>query len=479
MDRSSWERDDLAPTAAEQFGDIVESTTTADAGEYEAVLVGEPYDYGTVTRRGACDGPAAVRAALSGLPTHHLNAGPVDAVGDLGSVDIPFGASVATARDTVRGTVDVVHDSDAVPVILGGDSSLTTANVAGLLHAEAATDGPRTSSELRSDGGFGDDEESVGDVEHFDPAGGAEETEDRGAEDEETETPDATETVDDGPTDEDTESGDEPEEADEDSDEGAEAGDDSDSDDEEPTEDDTDAASDETDEGESAEQPDHDDETDDDAGSGEVVDDSGVGETGFGAGEKSATEVVEETTETAPTETGASETTSTESVGVIRLGARLDCQPVGSEPTNRSVVRQLLDAGVDSLAVVGVRHFESTTAEAEYLRDNGGDVVTAEEIGTDPVEATDRALGTVEDADYLYVSIDLSVLDATTAPGVSTPAPGGLQSRELFRVVRLLASDDRLAGLELVETAPTHDRDGQTVDAAARTVAHALAALQA
>jgi arginase family enzyme len=42
----------------------------------------------------------------------------------------------------------------------------------------------------------------------------------------------------------------------------------------------------------------------------------------------------------------------------------------------------------------------------------------------------------------------------------------------------LLASDDRLAGLELVETAPTHDRDDQTAEAAARTAAHAIAALR-
>jgi arginase family enzyme len=532
MDRSSWDRGDPAATPAEQFSDSIDSVTAADADEYDAVLVGEPYDRGTVTRRGARDGPVAVRAALSDVATHHLDAGPVDLLGDLGSVDIPFGAPVATAREAVRETVDAVHESDTIPVILGGDSSLTVANVAGLLATETATDGGERpssdlrsdggeqtdglggSSDLRSDGGFGDDE-TVGDVEHFDPAGGSDETDEgdsdpNAATEDETESSTDEETTDDEAEEkadvdtDDAEADDAEAEDDEESEGAAEAEEETDAeadeeteetaepDEEAATDDDTEEeADDEAEDATQEDDADEDAESDDGAetgdteetGSEEVVDDSGVGETGFGTSQ-SATEVVEETTETTvTTETGAPETTSTdpsestESVGVIRLGSRLDCQPVGSEPTNRSVGRQLFDAGVDALAVVGARHFESTTAEAEYLREQGGEVVTAEEVGADPVEAADRALETVTDADTLYLSIDLSVLDSTAAPGVSAPAPGGLQTRELFQVLRLLANDERLAGLELVETAPTHDRDGQTVDAAARAVAHALAAL--
>ncbi|MXR50150.1 hypothetical protein GRX03_00805 [Halovenus sp. WSH3] len=183
------------------------------------------------------------------------------------------------------------------------------------------------------------------------------------------------------------------------------------------------------------------------------------------------TEVIEGGAASPAEETGAGESGS---VGVVSLDARLDCQPGDGEPTNRSAYRQLLADGLDALAVLGARHFESSTAEADVLRDNDGTVVTAEEVADDPVEATDRALGAMEEVDHLYVSIDLSVLDAAAAPGVSDPAPGGLSTRELFRVVRLLTSDDRIAGVELVEAAPPLDRDGRTVEAAARAVAHAV-----
>jgi len=43
--------------------------------------------------------------------------------------------------------------------------------------------------------------------------------------------------------------------------------------------------------------------------------------------------------------------------------------------------------------------------------------------------------------------------------------------------VRELATDDRLAGFEVVECAPPLDEGDRTVRAAARTVAHALSGL--
>jgi len=163
------------------------------------------------------------------------------------------------------------------------------------------------------------------------------------------------------------------------------------------------------------------------------------------------------------------------SVGVVSLDAHLDCRAVRGEPSSGTPYRQLHDAGLDGLAVLGTRHFETSTTYAGYLREQGGDVVTAEEVGEDAVAAADRALSALS-AETVYVSVDLDVLDATAAPGVSAPTPGGLTTRELFRVVRLLLSDGRVAGFEVVETAPPLCPDGRSARAAARTVAHALSA---
>lgn len=285
----------------EQFGHVVEATTLPSVGEFDAVLVGEPYDGAVIGRRGAADGPAAIRESLAGVKTHHFDAGPVSGIGDLGDVALSAAGDVAAVQDAVAETTAAVHGSEALPVFLGGDNSLTVPNVRPLL------------------------------------------------------------------------------------------------------------------------------------------------------------------------ETGR--------VGVVNFDAHLDCRAVpDAGPTSGTPYRQLFDAGLDGYAPVGVRHFETSTTYHDYLRERGGEVVTAEEVGADAVAAADRALDALGSVDHVYVSVDVDVLDATAAPGASAPTPGGLATRELYRALRLVAADDRVVGFEVVETAPRLDADdGRTVDAAARAVAHFLA----
>ncbi|MFB6270470.1 MAG: formimidoylglutamase [Halobacterium sp.] len=285
----------------EQFGDVVEPTTLDDAGDYDAVLVGEPYDGAVIGRKGANEGPAAVKDALAAVKTHHFAEGPVDAVGDLGDV-VLVDDDVDVVQEEVGEAAAAVHETAALPVFVGGDNSLSYPNAAPLLDAS--------------------------------------------------------------------------------------------------------------------------------------------------------------------------------SLGVLSFDAHLDCREVRDRPTSGTPYRQLFDAGLDSLAVVGARHFETSTAYADFLADQGGTVVTAERAAADVDAALDDALAAMDGVDHVYVSVDVDILDAAY-PGASAPTPGGLQPRELFRLVRGAAADPRVAGFEVVETAPPLDEDGRTVDAAARTIAHFLAGYHA
>ena len=167
------------------------------------------------------------------------------------------------------------------------------------------------------------------------------------------------------------------------------------------------------------------------------------------------------------------------SVGVVSVDAHLDCRAVreGVGPTSGTPYRQLLAAGLDGLAVVGARDFETAGRYDAYLRERGGRVLPAAAVGPDPRAAARRALDAVADVDAVYVSLDVDAVDAAAAPGVSAPTPGGLSSRELFDLLAELAreADDRLAGVEVVECAPPLDEAGRTVGIAARAVAHVLA----
>ncbi|NHN61734.1 formimidoylglutamase [Haloarcula sp. JP-Z28] len=284
----------------EQFGDIVETATLATAGEYDAVLVGEPYDGAVIGRPGARAGPTALRRELGGTKTHHIERGPVHAVADLGDIEIPAGG-VEQVQRAVRSVTARVHATSAVPVFLGGDNSLTFPNAAPLL--------------------------------------------------------------------------------------------------------------------------------------------------------------------------------AHETVGAVSFDAHLDCRAVRDEPTSGTPYRQLHDAGLDALAVVGARHFETSTAYHDYLAEQGGTVLPPASVAGDPADAVDDALAALGDVDAVYVSLDLDVLDAAAAPGVSAPTPGGLSTRELFRMLGRIASDDRIAGFEVVECAPPLDAGDRTARAGARAIAHFLSGL--
>ncbi|MFH5800171.1 formimidoylglutamase [Haladaptatus sp. CMAA 1911] len=291
----------------EQFGDVVETVPELDdarLSEFHAVLLGEPFDHAVIGRKGAADGPAALRESLAGVKTHHFDFGPVGRIGDAGDVmlmlDSDESSDVTTEllQEEARVLTTRLHDADALPVFLGGDNSFTYPNAVPLLE----------------DG----------------------------------------------------------------------------------------------------------------------------------------------------------------SLGVVNFDAHLDVREVRGDPTSGTPYRQLFDAGLDAYACVGVRHFETSSPYAEFVRESDGEIVTAEEVGEDSVSAIDTALESLGDMDAIYVSVDLDVLDAAFAPGVSAPTPGGISPRELFRMLRLAASDDRVAGFEVVECAPSLDRDDRTVNAGARAIAHFL-----
>ncbi|WP_049968848.1 formimidoylglutamase [Haloferax prahovense] len=306
-DPPAWEGTSSDPND-EQFGHVVRPTEIEDAGDFRAALVGEPYDGAVIGRRGAREGPAAIRRALAGVKTHHFDEGPVAGVADLG--DLPVEAyndaddpenHVADVQAIVADEAAAVYERGALPVFLGGDNSLTVGNVTPLLG--------------------GDD-----------------------------------------------------------------------------------------------------------------------------------------------------------SVGVVSFDAHLDCREPADGPTSGTPYRQLFDAGLDRLAVVGARHFETSTAYADFLRESGGTILTADEVGRGPVETADFALDALAACDRVFVSLDVDVLDQTAAPGASAPTPGGVTTRELFSMLRRVAADPRVVGFEVVECAPPlDDEDGRTVSAAARAVAHFLA----
>lgn len=75
----------------------------------------------------------------------------------------------------------------------------------------------------------------------------------------------------------------------------------------------------------------------------------------------------------------------------------------------------------------------------------------------------------------VHVSFDVDVLDPKLAPGVGTPAPGGLDRETALRIMQALRRSGLVTSLDLVELNPLNDCGGATADLAAYVAASLFA----
>ena len=132
-----------------------------DFGEHDVVIVGAPIDSGTSYRAGARWGPKAIREAdyldpgggRPHLPTGIDPFGVLDVV-DAGDLETPTGYLI-DGLAALRGEVGRIAATGAVPLVLGGDHSITFATAGGvadhlgfgtvaLVHFDAHTDTAET-----------------------------------------------------------------------------------------------------------------------------------------------------------------------------------------------------------------------------------------------------------------------------------------------------------------------------------------------
>jgi arginase len=115
----------------------------------------------------------------------------------------------------------------------------------------------------------------------------------------------------------------------------------------------------------------------------------------------------------------------------------------------------------ENLILIGVRNYEQE--EYELLRQAGVEIVFANQIyGLAPVliKAMDKLS---QSCQSIGISIDLDVVDPEDAPGVETPAEGGIKASELLEALRLINRHPKLCALELSEFTPEKDINNKTL----------------
>lgn len=159
-------------------------------------------------------------------------------------------------------------------------------------------------------------------------------------------------------------------------------------------------------------------------------------------------------------------------VGVLNLDAHFDLrdEPVPSSGTPfLQMVRAETAAGrALEYAVVGISEPNNTAALFRTAERLGVEYLLDEDCTADAAAAfVARFLDRV---DALYLTIDLDVLPASVAPGVSAPAAYGVPLAVIAAVCRQVAASGKLLHVDVAELNPEYDVDARTAKVAARLI---------
>ncbi|MGV9300900.1 formimidoylglutamase [Amycolatopsis sp. NPDC003676] len=165
-------------------------------------------------------------------------------------------------------------------------------------------------------------------------------------------------------------------------------------------------------------------------------------------------------------------------LGILNLDAHFDLRTADRASSGtpfRQIAAREAERGAEfAYAVVGISEPGNTGA----LFETAAELNVRHLLDLDCQERhLDRVLDFVRafvaDVDALYLSIDLDVLPAAQAPGVSAPSTLGVPAAVVLEVCQLVARDPKLALADITELNPVYDVDTRTARIAAR-LAHTL-----
>lgn len=165
--------------------------------------------------------------------------------------------------------------------------------------------------------------------------------------------------------------------------------------------------------------------------------------------------------------------------GVLNLDAHFDLRRE-DRPTSGTPFLQMAEAEAAAgrelaYAVLGISEPSNTQAlfdEAQKWGVQWLSDVDCCDVGAQGVAEFVAAFAA--DLDALYLTIDLDVMPAATAPGVSAPAAFGVPLPLISAAVRAAAGTGKLALLDVVELNPAFDIDSRTARSAARLIDDAV-----
>ncbi|HSL35646.1 MAG TPA: formimidoylglutamase, partial [Arthrobacter sp.] len=159
-------------------------------------------------------------------------------------------------------------------------------------------------------------------------------------------------------------------------------------------------------------------------------------------------------------------------VGVLNLDAHFDLRDE-AVPSSGTPFLQMARAEAAAgrelrYAVVGISEPNNTRALFRTAGELGVDYLLDDDCSADAARVFVAAF--LAQVDALYLTIDLDVLPASVAPGVSAPAAFGVPLPVISAVCRQVAASGKLLHLDIAELNPEFDLDARTAKVAARLI---------
>lgn len=159
-------------------------------------------------------------------------------------------------------------------------------------------------------------------------------------------------------------------------------------------------------------------------------------------------------------------------LGIINLDAHFDNRP-GEHATSGTGFAQIMaaEAGRPTLvSAMGIAEASNTSDLFNRARQTGIGWMTDDRWITYPSEAGQAVAQLLQQVDIVYLTIDLDVLPAAVAPGVSAPAAYGVPLPLVSAVIDHVAASGKLVHADIAELNPSLDVQNTTAAVAARFV---------
>jgi agmatinase len=171
-------------------------------------------------------------------------------------------------------------------------------------------------------------------------------------------------------------------------------------------------------------------------------------------------------------------------MGCLHFGAHLDMAETWAGEKLLSTcalarITELSNLASDNVAHIGARN---SMNPKDYI-----DLAKARNLRFYPMfEIYERGIETVtreavarvwQGTDSQYLSFNFNVMDSSAAPGVTATEPGGLESREMVRIVDIIGEQKNVGLIDVTELAPVFDVSGTTSRLAVCTVLRLMAAM--